>query len=59
MPPEPSAPVTPVRSAAAVNEQIRALIAGRAGWTTAELDELAGLQAEWLRARRAEQAAAA
>ncbi|MFJ4847519.1 hypothetical protein [Streptomyces sp. NPDC088733] len=59
MPPEPSPPATPARCAAVVNEQIRALLAGRSGWTNAELDELAGLQAEWLRARRAEQVATA
>ena len=54
MPPEPSPPATPARCAAVVNEQIRALLADRSAWTREELQELAALQREWLRARRAE-----
>ncbi|MEU6342233.1 hypothetical protein ABZ883_14975 [Streptomyces sp. NPDC046977] len=59
MPSDLPSSAAPARSAAVVNDAIRALLAGRSGWTAAELDELVALQGEWLRARRAELVATA
>ncbi|MFD8075790.1 hypothetical protein ACFV3E_24435 [Streptomyces sp. NPDC059718] len=59
MHPEPTPPVTPARSAAAVNRDIRALSVGRSVWTARELEQLAALRQEWLIAQRTELVTAA
>lgn len=45
----------PVRSAAVVNAEIRALVAGTSRWTPQALAELARLRAEWRAAVAREQ----